>query len=239
MKTRTKALLLVLCAALLVAVTALTTIAWLTHTPGSVVNTFTFTDSDKVTITLDEAKVDAYGNLEYVTVEGGEKKLAERVYANEYKLLPGHNYVKDPTVHVAADSIDCFLFVTVDNAIAGIEDETTIADQMTLKGWVKVEGYTNVYALMEPVEDGDTTQKQLAKKSAGDDAVVFESFKIKGTETATSLAAYNNQTVTVKAYAVQAEGFEGKTAKEAWEIAFPGQGTAETPEPETTPDPAE
>lgn len=249
MKTRTKALLLVLCAALLVAVTALTTIAWLTHTPESVVNTFTFTDSDKVTITLDEAKVDAYGNplkksaeqnpdgsYNYVSATTSE---AERVYANTYKLLPGHSYVKDPTIHVADDSIDCFLFVTVDNAIAGIEDETTIADQMTVKGWVKVEGYTNVYALMETVKDGDTTKTQLVKKSAGQDAVVFESFKIKGTETATSLAAYNNQTVTVKAYAVQAEGFEGKTAKEAWKIAFPGQGTAETPEPETTPNPAE
>lgn len=240
MKTRTKALLLVLCAALLVAVTALTTIAWLTHTPAPVVNTFTFTNSDKVTITLDEALVDAYGNLEYVEGEDGEKKLADRVYANTYKLLPGHSYVKDPTIHVAADSIDCFLFVTVDNAIAGIEDATTIAAQMAAKGWVKVEGYTNVYALATTTSQADgTTKTQLTKKSAGQDAVVFESFTIKGTENATSLAAYNNQTVTVKAYAVQAEGFEDMDPKTAWVTAFSGQGTAETPEPETTIDPAE
>lgn len=236
MKTRTKALLIVLCAALLVAVTALTTIAWLTHSPAPVVNKFTFTNSDKVTITLDEAKVDAYGNLEYVKVEGGEEELAGRVTLNTYKLIPGHSYVKDPTIHVATDSIECYLFVTVDNAIAAIEDDTTIANQMAAKNWVKVDGYTNVYAFMETVTDGDTTKKQLAKQSAGADVVVFESFTIKGTETATSLAAYNNQTVTVKAYAVQAEGFENMDPKTAWTTAFPGEGT-----PETTPapDPAE
>lgn len=237
MKTRTKALLIVLCAALLVAVTALTTIAWLTSTPGAVTNTFTFTNSDKVTITLDEAKVDAYGNLEYVKVEGGEEKLAGRVISNTYKLLPGHSYVKDPTIHVATDSIECYLFVTVDNAIAAIEDDTTIADQMAAKNWVKVDGYTNVYALATTVTQADgTTKTQLTKQSAGDDVVVFESFTIKGTETATSLAAYNNQTVTVKAYAVQAEGFENMDPKTAWTTAFPGEGT-----PETTPapDPAE
>lgn len=239
MKTRTKALLIVLCAALLVAVTALTTIAWLTSTPDSVVNKFTFTNSDKVTITLDEAKVDAYGNLVYVQGEGGEQKLADRVTSNTYKLLPGHEYVKDPTIHVATDSIECFLFVTVDNAIADIEAATTIADQMAAKNWVKVDGYTNVYALATTVKQDDgTTKTQLIKKSKGEDAVVFESFTIKGEETADTLAAYDEKTVTVIAYAVQAEGFEGMDPKTAWQTAFPGKGTAETT-PETTPDPAE
>lgn len=237
MKTRTKALLIVLCAALLVTVTALTTIAWLTSTPTPVTNTFMFSDNDNVKIILDEAKVDAYGNLEYVEGEGGEKELADRVIANEYKLLPGHSYVKDPTIHVDDNSIDCYLFVTVDNAIADIEAATTIADQMTAKGWVKVDGYTNVYALATTVtQDDGTTKTQLTKKTKGDDVVVFESFTIKGEATATSLAAYDKKTVTVKAYAVQADGFEDMPPETAWATAFPGQGTAETT---PAPDPAE
>lgn len=258
MKTRTKALLLVLCAALLVAVTALTTIAWLTHTPDPVVNTFTFSDNDNVNITLDEAWVDEYGEKgitkKDTTTSDGlelvEKEFvsdiadADRVLANKYKLVPGHYYYKDPTIHVGANSIDCYLFVTVDNGIADIEDKSltgnTIANQMKTLGWIKVEGYTNVYALATTTQQDDgTTKTQLTKKSAGDNAVVFRNFKIKGEETAISLAAYADAEVKVIAYAVQAEGFEDMDPKTAWETAFPGKGTAETPEPETTPDPAE
>lgn len=57
MKTRTKALLLTLCAALLVCATVLATMAFLTA-KDAVTNTFTV---GNVAITLDEAKVDVYG----------------------------------------------------------------------------------------------------------------------------------------------------------------------------------
>ncbi|MDY5347494.1 MAG: hypothetical protein SPG37_07790, partial [Eubacteriales bacterium] len=58
MKTKNKALLLTLCAMLLVAASIFGTVAYLTSKTENVVNTFTV---GQVKITLDEAKVDADG----------------------------------------------------------------------------------------------------------------------------------------------------------------------------------
>jgi len=105
MKKARKALLTLCAALLLVSMTVGATVAYLTSTTDVVKNTFTV---GKVEINLDEAKVDEYG----VEVEG-----ADRVKANNYKVMPGHEYTKDPTVHVKADSEDSYvrMFVTITN----------------------------------------------------------------------------------------------------------------------------
>lgn len=105
MKTKSKALLLTLCAVLLVAASVLGTMAYLTST-AKVENTFTI---GKVEIKLDEAKVTADG----IPVEG-----AARVTANSYKLMPGNTYTKDPTVTVKAGSEASYvrMKVTFNNA---------------------------------------------------------------------------------------------------------------------------
>lgn len=105
MKTKSKALLLTLCAVLLVAASVLGTMAYLTST-DTVTNTFTV---GKVEIKLDEAKVTADG----IPVEG-----AARVTANSYKLMPGNTYTKDPTVTVLNGSEASYvrMKVTFNNA---------------------------------------------------------------------------------------------------------------------------
>ena len=103
-----KVLALVLCAALLVAGSVAATLAYLTSKTEVVTNTFTV---GSLSITLDEAKVTEYG----VAVPG-----ENRVMANAYKLIPGHNYLKDPTVHVAKGSEECYVFVKVENGIAAL-----------------------------------------------------------------------------------------------------------------------
>lgn len=105
MKTKSKALLLTLCAVLLVAASVLGTMAYLTST-DTVTNTFTV---GKVEIKLDEAKVTTDG----IPVEG-----AGRVTANSYKLMPGTTYTKDPTVTVKAGSEESYvrMKVTFNNA---------------------------------------------------------------------------------------------------------------------------
>ena len=100
MKTKTKALLLSLCAVLLVAATVFTTVAYLTS-KDAVKNTFTI---GKVNIKLDEANVDEGGNV----IEG-----ADRVKENSYKLLPGHTYTKDPTVTVLKGSEEAYVRMKV------------------------------------------------------------------------------------------------------------------------------
>ena len=134
MKTKSKALLLALCAVLLVAASVLGTLAYLTS-QDQVTNTFSV---GSVAITLDEKDVDNDSNTEdNVTVEG-----VIRDKANGYNLLPGHQYDKDPIIRVDSKSEDCYLFVIVKNEIAAIESDAegdkTVAVQMAEKGWNKV-----------------------------------------------------------------------------------------------------
>ena len=195
MKKTSKALLLVLCAVLLVVGSVFGTMAYLTST-AEVKNTFTF---GKVAITMDETDVDLYG------VKDGDT----RVTANTYKLIPGHEYVKDPVIHVDKDSENCFLFVELSNAIADIEDATTIANQLIANNWVLlVDGEADVYYYNEIC-------------GANYNIPTFASFKIKGTET--DLSAYKDSTVEVTAYAVQADGFANANA--AWLATFGAPAT--------------
>lgn len=189
MRTKTKALALALCAVLLVVTTVFVTMAYLTS-KDSVTNTFTV---GKVTITLDEAKV---------TADGEKVQGADRVKENKYHLIPGHFYVKDPTIHVANGSEECWLFVKVENGLANAEASgaTSIESQMANKGWTKVEG-TDVYAY-------------ATKQAAGANVIVFDSFTIAGT---TDVSLYEDAKIIVTAYAIQADGFA--SAADAWTIA--------------------
>lgn len=187
-KTKTKALVLSFCAVLLVAVSVFTTVAYLTS-HDTVRNTFTV---GKVAITLDEAKADEYGTA---------NTQANRVKENTYKLIPGHKYTKDPTVHFAAKSEDSYLFVKVENGLAEIEADAKIEAQILANGWAKLNGTDGVY------------YKKVAanQTNAAVDYPVFDTFTVADTA---DIASYGNAQITVTAYAVQADGFE--TASAAW-----------------------
>ena len=195
MKKKTKALMLVLCAVLLVTASVLGTMAYLTST-DKVVNTFTV---GKVAITLDEAKVNA---------DGTAVTPAERVKENAYHLLPGHGYTKDPTVHVQANSEDSFIFVKVENGIANYEAGTTIAAQIAANGWTALDGVENVY------------YKTYTKSAEITNLPVFGHFTI--ADNANAADGWNNfsaeTNVTVTAYAVQQDGFASAAA--AWGETF-------------------
>lgn len=195
MKKKTKALMLVLCAVLLVTASVLGTMAYLTST-DEVVNTFTV---GKVAITLDEAKVNP---------DGTAVTPAERVKENAYHLLPGHGYTKDPTVHVQANSEDSFIFVKVENGIASYEGSPTIAAQIAGYGWKPLTGVANVY------------YKTYTKSAEITDLPVFESFTIANhADAADSWNNFSAETkVTVTAYAVQKDGFASEKA--AWDATF-------------------
>ncbi len=195
MKTKSKALLMTLCAVLLVAASVLGTMAYLTS-QDSVKNTFSI---GKIAITLDEAQVDA---------DGKAQTNVPRVKENSYKLMPGHAYDKDPTVHVKKDSEDAYIFVKVENGISAFEAEKTIAKQITDNGWMDLNGVDGVY------------YKKYTKDATQDVyLVVFSNFtiadgaeKISGWDTATGA------NITITAYAVQQDGFTG--AADAWGKTF-------------------
>ena len=100
-----KILVACLCVALAVLTIAGTTLAYLTDSK-EVKNTFAV---GKVKITLNEADVDTDGT----PIEG-----AKRVTENEYKLMPGHTYTKDPTATVLDGSEEAYvrMKVTFNNA---------------------------------------------------------------------------------------------------------------------------
>ena len=89
MKTKTgrRAIIVTLCALLLVGASVLGTVAYLTATTAARENTFTYGD---IGLTLDEST------------------------GASYKIVPGVDIDKDPAVTVTAGSEDCWLFVKVE-----------------------------------------------------------------------------------------------------------------------------
>lgn len=228
MKTKSKALLLALCAVLLVVASVLTTLAFLTST-DSVDNVFTVGNvklENELGHGIDEADVDENGIPEY---KEDETTLKDRVQTNTYKLQPGKTYVKDPTIHVASSSDPCFLFVKVENGIANIEAATdtaeggyqNIAAQMAAHGWIKVTDDTIVDGVYAYAITDKKDVVNLVAVEGSEDIKVFEQFKIDGTVDGTTLDLYKDAHIVVTAYAVQAEGFSPTSYVDVITAAFP------------------
>lgn len=199
MKTKNKALLLTLCAVLLVAASVMGTMAYLTSR-DAVVNTFSV---GSISMSLDEQDVD--------NSTAGEN---DRDKANAYHLLPGHTYVKDPIIHIDAASEDAWIFVKVENGISAYEAATadgytSIADQITANGWTALDGVTGVY------------YKEYTKGQNDKDLEVFAEFKV--ATNSDEVDGWANITadthkINVTGYAVQKDGFT--TAAAAWNATF-------------------
>lgn len=209
MKTKSKALLLSLCAVLLVVASVMGTMAYLTST-DKVENTFTV---GSVSIKLDEAKANTDGTL----VEG-----ADRVKANSYKLLPGHTYNKDPMVTVLDGSESSYIKMTVTFSKASALDAifaptgaelTSIFNGYDAANWI-YKGNTK-----DATADTRTYEFWYKETVGAPDSDValdalFDSITVPGTITKDQLASIEGMTITINAYAIQADGF--KDATEAW-----------------------
>lgn len=204
-----KALLVVACALLLVAASVFGTMAYLTST-DEVKNTFTV---GKVNIKLDEAKANPDGSL----VEG-----AARVKANSYKLLPGHTYNKDPMVTVLSGSESSYVKMTVtfskanelDNIFAPTgADLTSIFKGYNAANWIAKGNTKDATANTRTYE---FWYKEAVGAPTADIALdaLFDSITVPGEITKEQLATIEGMTITVNAYAIQAEGFADATA--AW-----------------------
>lgn len=205
MKNRSKALLLALCALMLVVTTVFTTLAYLTDN-AAITNTFTI---GNVTIKLTETKTNEYG----VAVDPEVILDADTDEGNEYRLIPGRTYLKDPKITLSATSEDSYLFVKVVNGIEAIdidanvsEEKKTIANQLIANNWTQLEvGGTpvpNVYVKTGVAEGGETYS-------------VFNNVTIKSDAVLTD--AYIDAEIAITAYAVQADGFADAAA--AWTAA--------------------
>lgn len=223
MKARNKILLLALCMAALIAVSVLGTMAYLTA-EDTVTNTFTV---GKVAITLDEAKVNDAG----VAVTP-----AERVKANSYKLMPGHSYIKDPTVTVKAGSEKAYIRMIVtaefdkkltdeklamklDNIFTGFDEASwkQVKKDVTTTGEGE-NAKTKITYEYRYIKDNNPNTTFTAEKDK-DTALspLFNNVVIPGEWTNDDLAAIGGVKITIVAEAIQSDGFANADA--AWAAA--------------------
>ena len=206
-----KKLMTVLALVLVIAMSVAGTYAYLTST-DTVKNTFTVGD---VQIKLDEAKANADGT----PVQG-----ADRVKANSYKLLPGHTYAKDPMVTVLAGSESSYVKMTVTFTKAAELDAIFAPN-----GGANMTSIFNGYDGTTWIYKGNTEDtanntrtyefwyKETVAAPNGDVALdaLFDSITVPGTITNDQLATIKGMTITVNAYAIQADGFAN--AADAWD----------------------
>lgn len=158
------------------------TVAWLVAKTDPVVNTFTYGD---INITLAEST--------------GE----------DYKIVPGVNISKDPTVTVKANSEACWLFVKVEEenwpAFVEADGTTKKVSYAIADSWNALTDVPGVYYREVPAATADTDFAILR------DNVVT----VSNTLTKTEVNTVNTQPkLTFTAYAIQQAGTG--TAAEAW-----------------------
>ena len=173
------------------------TIAWLTANTDPVVNTFTYGD---INIELYEHKYNAADN----TLDKSQK--VDKV--EDYKIVPGKNLPKDPTVKVVGGSEDCWLFVKV------VETGTFVANKVTYdiaNGWIELNGVPGVYYR----EVNAATALAGTTFNVLKDNMVF----VKDNLTKDDIATATNPTLTFTAYAVQKENVADPAT--AWNLVKP------------------
>ena len=188
MKKRTVALLMAVVMLFGAAVGG--TIAYLTAKSEKVENTFTVGD---INIVLDETDVDDTDNDQDVT---------ERDIKNEYKLIPGQTYTKDPMVTVKKDSEPCYVFVKM------IEENNaakTIEFEIDTEKWILVDEANKIYRYYKVVdvskeanENGDYMTESVIKSST-----IKISEDLTKTDMHPETGAYAAPKLTFKACAVQ------------------------------------
>ena len=204
-----KKLMTVLALVLVIAMSVAGTYAYLTST-DKVVNTFTVGD---VQIKLDEAKANPDGSL---------VANADRVKANSYKLLPGHEYNKDPMVTVLKGSENSYVKMTVTfTKAADLDaifapngaDMTSIFNGYDSTNWIYKGNTEDTTANTRTYE---FWYKEAVAAPTADVALdaLFNQIKAPDSLTNSDLNNLKDLKITVNAYAIQADGFA--TAEAAW-----------------------
>lgn len=215
MKSYAKVLVVVLCAILLVVGSVMGTLAYLTDRQA-VVNTFTVGDVD---IKVDETPV---------TPDGEPIPGEDRVEENEYHLIPGQSYTKDPTMTVVKGSEESYVRMMV--TINCISELRAIFGADFLPHEF-IEGKdSNIWVYESTVENGDNTvtyefryHTTVDAFEATEDVVLeplFTKINVPGEITGEQLATIADLEIRVEGHAIQTLSFDNADA--AW-AAFDAQ----------------
>lgn len=207
---KSKVLLLSVCAVLLVVATVLGTLAYLTDR-DTVVNTFTV---GQVDIVLDEADVNPDGTV----IEG-----ADRVKENDYHLVPGMTYTKDPTITVLKGSEESYVRMVVTVSCYAELKEIFGEDflpQYFVSGWDPETWLTTGEIKVDEEANTATYEfryKETVTPTADEDMVLdalFDSLTVPGTVSGEELAKIADLKITVVGHAIQKTSFDSEDA--AW-----------------------
>jgi hypothetical protein len=178
------------------------TIAWLTDKTPTIENTF---NPSNIKVALTESN--AENNKQ------------------DFKMIPGKTYAKDPKVTVAANSEDCYVFVEIKEDLGAWDEFKTdgktfksFLDYSLASGWTAVPGTTGVYY----IEATANTEKYILAGGTGE--YLNGQITVKGNTVTKAmmdkLYVQNavKPTLTFTAYACQKEGFENDVAA-AWAAA--------------------
>lgn len=230
-KYKLRVLTLILASALIVGGVVSGTVAWLIAETTPVVNTFSYGDID---LELEETETDEKGNP--VDKDGdGPDKTTE---GNSYEMIPGKEYLKDPTVTVLAGNEACWLFVKLDeidgsinNADGSVTSTGAFKDYLTYTigdGWTQLyqEG---AYGKDDQKVEGvyyrfvgeDTDDTEMAYPVLLDNKII-----VKGEVTKDMLNILDDNgqvdktkvtypSLSITAYAVQYSGFEAEVTEGA------------------------
>lgn len=154
-----------------------TTLAYFTDKTDSIKNTFTI---GNVSIELNETTTD-------------------------YKMVPGNDIAKDPTVKVISGSVDCWLFVKIEKS----DNIDSFLSYDIADGWTLLDSTTNIY-----YREVEASQSDKVFTVIKDNKV-----HVKDTVTKTMLHELTESTypkLTFTAYAVQKDNITSAAA--AWEL---------------------
>lgn len=224
MKLKNKTLVLIICILVLLNFSMFSTLAWMTDT-SQVVNTFTV---GKVEIDLNETDVD----------EDGDTKK------NEYKLIPGSELDKDPTLTVIKGSEESYIRMILNVHNASAVKAVIANDRHELDSFVDLLGGLNktdwqLEGITENTSDNIVSYEFRYKNTvSGLDAQgkplaedveltpLFTKLLVPGTLTTDELNALQEGgfKIVVEGHAIQQLGFDN--ADEAW-AAFKEEEEAE------------
>ncbi len=188
------------------------TVAYFTDTDKSV-NVFTVGDVD---ITLSETKVNQNGEV---------SEENERVKENQYHLIPGHEYTKEPIITITAGSEEAHIraLITLTNykelkeifgndftltdLISGLDENTWLFEKETINNDNTVTYEYRYYK----TESGFVEEEEVSK----DLTPIFNKVIIPGEITNQEIAKLESFEITIIAEAIQDSGFNGN-ADAAW-----------------------
>ena len=203
---------LIACISLIAIASTIITFALLTFETDTLVNTFTV---GQVSLKLDETDVDETGT---------PIPNANRVTGNEYKLIPGKEYVKDPTITVLpcreASYVRILVTITKAKEMKEVFGENFLPEKY-VSGWDKTKWIST--SIKENDDNSITYEFRYHKVVTGyvdgkkQEVVLeplFNKFTAPGELTSEDLKKIEGFEIKVVGHGIQATGF--KSAEEAW-----------------------